>query len=952
MVSNELDPGRGGGGSDFDDGSDSSDDDGDDDEPTRRRRSSSSTADSTGSSSSDQLTRGGGSSSDGPIASDSSDGEEDSSESATYGSGGSDAELDRGEDSSGGSSFEHDEARDGLGDSRADQLTSGTDRSGPSSGPRPERLDTGSQDVEEATRGAGTSGSNFRRERIDTGSQRVEEVTRGRDSAQTIRLSDADQEAFEEAFQSRGQSDQQRGGEPGIAATAIGRVTQDIANTPVGRSVGAGFTGAFGDDLSDAGALGGVDTRLESAEDAFDRRVVEPIESADVDDRFERFGRDVTAQTADFANPAGIARDLMTGTEFAGRGVQQITAGPEGVQRAGETVSRVGSESPSSVRAAGEFVAENPRDSAVTGTALLATGGLGIAASRGVRGGASAARRVADLDAEDVGSARVGTALSTARQNTPTVRTRRDPDAGLIEVDQRLTDGISGSSSTGPRVSGGVNRAAGDSLSDIFGTAGRPSQPPRDTRTRRAAERLTEPSGDSLSDILGTARGGRETPSAPNIQLSTGVRSRVAEANRPAGESLSDIFGTAGRAGSRRPIRRSDVFSGAGSRARSAFDSATQPAGDSLSDIFGTAGRRGSMRPLPRSDIDDRFRQRLSDVGDRASGIADSATQPAGDSLSEIFGTAGRSPAVGPMPRSDVFSGAGSRARSAFDSATQPAGDSLSDIFGTAGRTGRSRIAPATPGSDRVRSAVESATQPAGDSLGDIFGTAPRARQGSVLDTTFRISPRGSRRADLDETPDEIGGGAFGDDVFDRPSGGADTDFASAGSDSGDGTLALTSRIDTDTVDRQPTTPPQRSRTSTDVAGAGATVGVSGSEFEPAEPEISFSGVDDVTTGVGTATTTATGVDVGSDTGTDTTSTPEVTTSLSSPTTTTGTTATDLTSTTTTTTRSGTRTAPRTPGLPELGLGGGSARRRGEADQDAFEFGFEPDTDILTGEEI
>lgn len=191
MVSNELDPGGGGGGSDFDDGSDSSDDDGDDDEPTRRRRSSSSTADSTGSSSSDQLTSGGGSSSAGPIESDSSDGEEDSSESATYGSGSSGAELDSGEDSSGGSSFEHDEARDGLGDSRADQLTSGTDRSGRSSGPRPERLDTGSQDVEEATRGAGSSGSNFRRERIDTGSQRVEEVTRGRDETQTIRLPDS-----------------------------------------------------------------------------------------------------------------------------------------------------------------------------------------------------------------------------------------------------------------------------------------------------------------------------------------------------------------------------------------------------------------------------------------------------------------------------------------------------------------------------------------------------------------------------------------------------------------------------------------------------------------------------------------------------------------------------------------------------------------------------------------
>ena len=208
---------------------------------------------------------------------------------------------------------------------------------------------------------------------------------------------------------------------PGRIATAVGVAGQAVADTPVGRSVGGGFDGAFGDRMGDRGALGGVDDRLESAEDRFQRDVVDPIQRAPVEDEGERFGRDVTAQTASFANPAGIARDALTATEGVGRGVQRVTAGPESVQSAGETTADVARATPELARRGADAVRENPRDAAVTGTAVVATGGLGALGVRGARGARSA---VNDFDGPDLSS------FATDRRATTTGRQRGDGDGG------------------------------------------------------------------------------------------------------------------------------------------------------------------------------------------------------------------------------------------------------------------------------------------------------------------------------------------------------------------------------------------------------------------------------------------------------------------------------------------------------------------------------------------
>lgn len=456
--------------------------------------------------------------------------------------------LDPGRTSSGGSDRDSGGSSGGGGASGSSRTTTPT--RGRSSGSSSSSSGTGS---------TGTSSGGT------TGSQTESELVRGRTGG-TV-----------DASESSG---------PGRIASAIGSVGSQVGSSAVGRSVGGGFDGAFGDSMSDSGALGGVDDRLRSAEQGFESGFVDRIRRAPVDDEFERFGRDVTAQTASFLNPAGFTRDALTATEAAGRGVQRVTGGPESVQSAGESTADFARSAPELARSGGEFVRENPRDAAVTGTAVLATAGIGAAGVRGARGVGSA---VNDFD---------GPGLSDLASDTRATTTGRQRGSSGGDDSPITLDGedIAARQSDPDQTSIRPELERGDDIG-----AASPLQRRRD-QLQRGDRVVDDRSPDlafrrSLSDDARILQG-ETTPASTATTSSTtpfgaeagaGGLGVLSAANDPTG--IADFDSTSGRAGG---LGMSPAFGGG---TGGALDAANDPSGVSGTETrlepvsgFGTGG--------------------------------------------------------------------------------------------------------------------------------------------------------------------------------------------------------------------------------------------------------------------------------------------------------------------------------------------------------------------------
>jgi len=231
-----------------------------------------------------------------------------------------------------------------------------------------------------------------------------------------------------------------------------------------------------------------------------------------------------------------------------------------------------------------------------------------------------------------------------------------------------------------------------------------------------------------LIDDTATAAGRTATAVADDP---IGTLSRAAGAAVAGGAVGAGIGRGATRAGSRGSPSGVDAPSTGGLLDDTPSIGATQPAGDSLSDIFGTAGGPG-----PRVSVSD-----STGFGSRVRGsLPDNS--PAGDSASDVFGLAG-----GPGARVSTGRGVGD-----LFPDNSPAGDSLSDIFGTAGGASRRPASPA-------RISVE------GDFGDDVFGatddvTDTRSAAGATDDLDVEVGGPGGtaqltrlRRTDDTDAP-------------------------------------------------------------------------------------------------------------------------------------------------------------------------------------------------------
>ena len=654
--------------------------------------------------------------------------------------------------------------------------------------------------------------------------------------------------------------------DPGRVAAAIGAGLERAGDTPFGRTLGAGVDGLFGDDFGDSGALEPLEARLDTAADAFDEALVDPIRDADpgaadpesaglvrpfgVDGEFVQ---ETAAQSAEFANVPAFASGALTATEAVGRaGQQTVATGPEALDFAADVTVEGARAAPGAAVAAGEFVQENPRDVAATGAALTATLGAGVAASRGAR---AAARRTRDVDVDVIASRDLDDLSVGLPDRRPEINVRRDPDAGFLEVDPVLQQQIreAGPSVSRPSVSGSGTQ---------IGTRARDIAQRTEIETRALGARLDErisPGGRSFLDDVDSARtqdvfvGDTGTGIATDVPEQLGRRFEAAqirgrlEARAAAArlESRADDIGIG-----------ADVGTDGAGRARSAFDDLTQPAGDDLTDIFGTAGRPGDAAPLRQPELMTGLDRPQTGIGQRARGVFDEATQPAGDGLSDIFGTVGAVPGGAGVSPAGPSVGIGQRARGVFDEATQPAGDSLSDIFGTAGAPPAARLSPGdgvTAGiGQRARSAFDDATQPAGDDLTDIFGTAGRRTDaapgglGDLRDLTIEIRGRGGVTVDADDLRLDPG------ELPDRPAAVSADDATpgAPGAASADGTVAQTRQVEVDAVSDATSTATDATAGADAAVGAGAAAGAAATAVD-----------DDVTDLPGAEGDTASGVD-------------------------------------------------------------------------------------------
>jgi hypothetical protein len=269
---------------------------------------------------------------------------------------------------------------------------------------------------------------------------------------------------------------------------------------------------------------------------------------------------------------------------------------------------------------------------------------------------------------------------------------------------------------------------------------------------------------------------------------------------------------------------------------------ANRPAGDTPSDILGTA--RGVDEPSPLAGIRDRLPSNAP-AGDTPSDILGTArgvnfdvsavtdrlpsNAPAGDTPSDILGTARG------VDEPSALAGVRDRLPS-----NAPAGDTASDILGTA----RGVEFDASAITDRLPS-----NEPAGETIGDIFGTARSARRtpdaSDLPDLTLSLGARtpdrptfGIDRRDLDVDADDADDTADGVEVV-----AAESDVGGGGGGSGQLTQ-LRTRSDTDTtrtVDRAVTARPGQRRGNIGIVGGVVDVGA-GDTVDRATPDYGLEG--------------------------------------------------------------------------------------------------------------
>ena len=390
----------------------------------------------------------------------------------------------------------------------------------------------------------------------------------------------------------------------------------------------------------------------------------------------QRAGRTGSARALDalgFETAADRAEEGVRefGSELLPQTASGIASVPgAGLEAAEFAVTRENAdELPDAARsAASQQVEAAQQNPARFGAGVVGGAAVGAGLSRGLRvsrgRGTGSATRSAGRSLDD--------RLSDLRDRVPEVEVTRDPTVGPLDLSPDVRDAIRDRLPDTPsRPSGPSNAPAGESLSDIFGTAGQPRvgravRTGPDVDVELPDSPITNaPAGESLSDIFGTA-GRTQVPRASVDTPSLNLRERL-PSNRPAGETPSDIFGVAGRpAGQQLDLDLStpDVRS-----------VGTTTADDSLSDIFGVAGRGPGPTGQTLSDVD--LRRRLPD------------NSPAGDTPSDIFGLASEGPGPDGRRLTDLFDRDTADGRGlSFDVPlpdNRPAGDTPSDIFGLAG---------------------------------------------------------------------------------------------------------------------------------------------------------------------------------------------------------------------------------------------------------------------------
>jgi len=181
----------------------------------------------------------------------------------------------------------------------------------------------------------------------------------------------------------------------------------DATDSPIGNAIGGGADALFGTDSRDRGVTGDARDRLDRLADRLDRGVADPLR----EDRGGRtrpvapgvggggsaatsaFVRDSAAETAEMLNPARIGSDLL-GIGAAGAQFGDFLADePDALGQTADAAGDAAAAAPGAAADVVEFVRENPRDAAVTGTGLFVTAGAGAAAGTATRGVASGARR-------------------------------------------------------------------------------------------------------------------------------------------------------------------------------------------------------------------------------------------------------------------------------------------------------------------------------------------------------------------------------------------------------------------------------------------------------------------------------------------------------------------------------------------------------------------------------
>ena len=223
----------------------------------------------------------------------------------------------------------------------------------------------------------------------------------------------------------------------------VGGGLERAGDTGVGEAIGAGADRLFGTDSPGGGASDDAIAALDRRARQINTAVADEIRagsgeptpspapgvgglSAAAD---SAFFRDSAAQATELLNPAAFGRDLVVGARGAAQaGDFVVDEGAEGVEAAGEAAVDAAQAAPGAVVDVAESVRENPRDAAVTGTALVGTLGLGAAGGAAARTGA---RGVAS------GARRVSSGLDSSGDVTDAVRTGRS-DVGTGGADQIL----------------------------------------------------------------------------------------------------------------------------------------------------------------------------------------------------------------------------------------------------------------------------------------------------------------------------------------------------------------------------------------------------------------------------------------------------------------------------------------------------------------------------------